>query len=229
MFAALGNGDLSEVEDDDDEVAEEPSVADMGDTPDNQSATSTDEECDEVSAEKMSWRRRASSKPGSEFHTAGDENGNDLDSLPTLYDYFSRGVKRSSVEEHLSLDEQIIAFKGKLNIKQFVKGKPNTWVFRVLLERKIYAAGTVSSNQTEQLKQEGRGSSNSMVSGDGKIIITRWMDNRAVTMASNVLGKDDEDEVSRWSNVDGAFINVKRLAVVRDYNRSMGCQPKPIL
>ncbi|KAH7979202.1 hypothetical protein HPB49_008626 [Dermacentor silvarum] len=65
-----------------------------------------------------------------------------------------------------------------------------------------------------------------MVSGDGKIILTIWMDNRAVTMASNFLGIDDEDEVSRWSKVDGAFINVKRPAVVREYNRSMGCVAK---
>ncbi|XP_049517347.1 piggyBac transposable element-derived protein 3-like [Dermacentor silvarum] len=405
MFAALGNGDLSEVEDDDDEVDEEPSLADMGDASDNESATSTDEECDKVSTEKMSWRRRASSKPETEFHTAGDENENDLDSLPTPYDYFSQYVPKSvfveladktnmysifqegksvqtneeeirklislhlamgvmryprlrlywkpslktellssvnmsrnrfeklrnclhivdvngphdsndrlwkvrpllnsflrrcqalRLEEHRSLDEQIIPFKGKLDIKQYIKGKPNPWgvkvfmlcgafgiihdflvyqgsttelnpenkkgfgvtgafvlhlarsipdgighklffdnyftslpVLRVLLERKIYAAGTVRSNRTEkcplksekQLKQEGRGSSDSMVSGDGKLILKRWMDNRAVTMASNFLGIDGEDEVSRWSKADGTFINVKRPAVVREYNRSMG-------
>ncbi|KAH7946709.1 hypothetical protein HPB52_003766 [Rhipicephalus sanguineus] len=48
------------------------------------------------------------------------------------------------------------------------------------------------------------------------------MDNRTVTLASNFLGIDDEDEVTRWSKVDGAFIKVKRPAVVREYNRSMG-------
>lgn len=58
MVAALGNGDLSEVEDDDDEVDKKPALADMGDTSDNESA---------------------SSKLGAAFHAAGDENDNDLD------------------------------------------------------------------------------------------------------------------------------------------------------
>lgn len=214
-----------------------------------------------------------------------------------LLDIFRQRCLDLSLEEHLCIDEQIIPFKGKLDIKQYIKGKPNPWgvkvfmlcgasgiiydyliyqgsttevipadkkdfgvtgafvlhlarripdgvghklffdnyftslpVLRALREKTIYAAGTIRSNRTEkcplkpegQMKKEGRGSSDSMVSSDEKIIITRWMDNRAVNLASNFLGIDDEDEVPRWSKTDGAYINVKRPAVVREYNRSMG-------
>ncbi|XP_050046447.1 piggyBac transposable element-derived protein 3-like [Dermacentor andersoni] len=72
------------------------------------------------------------------------------------------------------------------------------------------------------MKKEETGSSDCLVSSDEKIIITRWLDNRAVTLASNFLGIDDEDKVSRWSKADGKYVNVKRPAVVREYNRSMG-------
>ncbi|KAG0415924.1 hypothetical protein HPB47_006897 [Ixodes persulcatus] len=103
-------------------------------------------------------------------------------------------------------------------------------VLRVLLEKRIYAAGTIQKRRTEkcplktekQLKKEGRGSSDYLVSSDGKIVITRWMDNRAVNLASNCVGVDDEDVVSRWSKADGNYISVKRPAVVKKYNESMG-------
>lgn len=41
-------------------------------------------------------------------------------------------------------------------------------------------------------------------------------------MASNFLAVEEEDSVSRWSKTDGAFIEVKRPAVVQEYNQSMG-------
>lgn len=63
--------------------------------------------------------------------------------------------------------------------------------------------------------------SDSMASSDGKIIITRWMDNRAVNSASNFL-TDDEDDVPRWNKTDCAHIKVKHPTVVQKYNRCMG-------
>ncbi|KAL1486516.1 hypothetical protein MTO96_046928 [Rhipicephalus appendiculatus] len=40
-------------------------------------------------------------------------------------------------------------------------------------------------------------------------------------MASNFLAVEKEDIVSRWSKADGAFIDVKRPAVVQECNKSM--------
>lgn len=61
-----------------------------------------------------------------------------------------------------------------------------------------------------------------MISTDGKLAVTRWYDNRAVTMASNFVAIEDEDTVKRWSKTDRCYVDVKRPAVVRMYNRSMG-------
>lgn len=96
-------------------------------------------------------------------------------------------------------------------------------VLRVLLEKRIYAACTIRQSRTEkwplktekQLKNKGRGSSDYLVSSDGKIVITRWMDNRAVNLASNCVGVDDEDVVRSWSKADGDYISVKRPAAVK--------------
>lgn len=210
---------------------------------------------------------------------------------------FKQRCHNITLEERLCIDEQIIPFKGKLDIKQYVKGKPKPWgvkvymlcgasgiiydfliyqgsttclnrdqkkefgvtgalvlhftsripdglghkmffdnffrnlpVIRELDKKKIYAAGTIRINRMQkcplksekELKKAGRGSHYTLVSSDGKIAITRWLDNRAVNMASNFLAVEEEDCVSQWSKIDGAFIEVKRPAVVQEYNQSMG-------
>ncbi|KAL3223624.1 hypothetical protein MRX96_027297 [Rhipicephalus microplus] len=73
-----------------------------------------------------------------------------------------------------------------------------------------------------QLKRSGRGSSDSLVSKDGKIVVTRWLDNRVVNMASNFIDVEKEETAQRWSKVDKCFIDVKRPDVVGAYNRSTG-------
>lgn len=47
------------------------------------------------------------------------------------------------------------------------------------------------------------------------------MDNGAVQLASNCVGVDDEDVVSRRSKADGG-LNTRRPAVVQEYNESTG-------
>ncbi|KAH8034121.1 hypothetical protein HPB51_020138 [Rhipicephalus microplus] len=214
-----------------------------------------------------------------------------------LLDKFEARCRSLKVEERLCIDEQIVPFKGKLDIKQYVKGKPHPWgvkifmlcgesgivysslpyqgsttrldeslkqqygvtgaivsqlahripcdkghklffdnyftslpLLRMLLDKKIFAAGTIRVNRCQKcplepeknLKQKGRGSSASVVSKDGKVAVTRWYDNKAVTLASNFVAIDDEDTAKRWSKKDGCYIEVKRPAVVRMYNSSMG-------
>lgn len=99
-----------------------------------------------------------------------------------------------------------------------------------LRQREIVAAGTVRMNRCEkyplmsenQLKKSGRGSSDSLVSKDCKIVVTQWLNNRVINMASNFVGVEKEETAQRWSKVDKCFIDVKRPAVVWVYNRSMG-------
>lgn len=64
-------------------------------------------------------------------------------------------------------------------------------------------------------------SSDCLVSGDGQVVMTRWMDNRVVTLASNFVAVEDEDTARRWSKAEKCFLDNKRLAIVGAYNRSM--------
>lgn len=74
-------------------------------------------------------------------------------------------------------------------------------LLRALLGRTIFAAGTVRPNRCKkcplkterELKKNRRGSSDCMVTSDGTIAVTRWMDNKAVTMASNFVAAEAED------------------------------------
>ncbi|XP_070389530.1 piggyBac transposable element-derived protein 3-like [Dermacentor albipictus] len=214
-----------------------------------------------------------------------------------LLDVFQSKCKSLVAEERLCIDEQMVPFKGRLDIKQYVKGKPHPWgikifmlcgesglvydflpyqgsttkieddvkqrygvtgaivlhlsdripsgvghklffdnyftslpLLREMLRKKIFAAGTVRSNRCEkcplrtekELKKSGRGSSECVVSADGNIAITRWMDNRIVTLASNFIAIEEEDSVRRWNKAEKRFVDVKRPAVINAYNRSMG-------
>lgn len=61
-----------------------------------------------------------------------------------------------------------------------------------------------------------------MVSQDGKVAVTHWYDNKAVTGTSNFAATEDEDTAKPWSKTDKCYVAVKRPAGVRMYNRSMG-------
>lgn len=99
-----------------------------------------------------------------------------------------------------------------------------------LLEKGIFVAGTVRANRLDkcplksesQLKKTGRGSNDSLITEDKRIVAVRWYDNKVVNLASNFVGIEPEDEVRRWDRKEGQFIMVKRPAVVRLYNLSMG-------
>ena len=53
-------------------------------------------------------------------------------------------------------------------------------------------------------------------------VVTPWLDNRVVLLASNFVGKGQINDVRRWSKAQKQFITVKRSEVVKLYNGSMG-------
>ncbi|KAK8765889.1 hypothetical protein V5799_007330 [Amblyomma americanum] len=100
IFAALGNGDISDIDDDEEEVDEAGELDDAVDGDwDNQqelSDSSDEEEPDKESAREYgSWCRKPFEKPAAEFKPVADENESYRDPLLTPYEYFSK--RRDSV------------------------------------------------------------------------------------------------------------------------------------
>lgn len=101
-----------------------------------------------------------------------------------------------------------------------------------LSDNNIKATGTIMKNRIprtlkipSQKDLKNRGASQCSVRHDpakGPLAITTWMDNKPVVLASNHEGIRPEDECQRWSKKDRKYIKVRRPAVVRCYNDSMG-------
>ena len=103
-------------------------------------------------------------------------------------------------------------------------------ILEELLKKRIFVAGTIRNNRLEkcplksenELKKIGRGSSHSVTTKGGELVAVRWYDNKAVSMCSNFVGVEPEDEVRRWDKKEKKYIFIKRPAIVRYYNISMG-------
>ncbi|KAL3197770.1 hypothetical protein MRX96_014590 [Rhipicephalus microplus] len=101
---------------------------------------------------------------------------------------------------------------------------------RVKPGKKIFAAGTIRLNRCEkcplktekELKKSGCSSSDFVVSADGNIAITRWMDSRTVTLAPNFIAIENEDSVCRWNKAEKCYMDVKQPSVINTYNHSTG-------
>lgn len=106
----------------------------------------------------------------------------------------------------------------------------NYQILQILKSKKIFAGGTVRINRfnnppllnDKELKRKGRGAHDTIGSTDGDVVLTKWMDNRSVVLASNFVAVGNEDTVSRWDKNNKTYVDVKRPEIVRLYNHSMG-------
>lgn len=200
------------------------------------------------------------------------------------------------LEGELCIDEQMIPFKGNLNVKQYVKNKPTPWgiklyafcgrsgllydfiiyqgatteldsvekdvyglagavviklcqrisennvqvyfdnffsnynVLQYLRNKFVYATCTARVDRFKKppfsadkdMKKQGRGSMEEVVSADGDVIMTKWYDNKPLVMASNFMGMGEPDRCRRWDKTTKEYIFVSRPEVVKRYNKCMG-------
>ncbi|KAL4088559.1 hypothetical protein QTP88_023651 [Uroleucon formosanum] len=116
----------------------------------------------------------------------------------------------------MCIDEQMVPFKGKLSVKQYMRGKPSPWGIKIfVLASDIYAAGTVRANRFVNPPLLGdkimakicRGSTyeiRSHVENACVIGLVKWFDNKSVILGSNFI------------------TSVERPEIVKLYNASMG-------
>lgn len=60
-------------------------------------------------------------------------NNNKFIKVRPLFDRIKKTCLELPVEKNLSVDEQIVPFKGQLSVKQYIRGKPNPWGIKLFL------------------------------------------------------------------------------------------------
>lgn len=99
--------------------------------------------------------------------------------------------------------------------------------------RHLLCAGTIMKNRIpasakpfirddRDLMRDGRGSSQMLVNSTDNIALTKWLDNKGVTLLSSAHGTEPTDSCRRWSKSAREYINVSRPMVVKAYNANMG-------
>lgn len=102
-----------------------------------------------------------------------------------------------------------------------------------LMDQGIGCSGTIMKNRIPRearpdviddklLKDRGRGSNQVLVRHDGKMALTKWFDNKPVTLLSTVEASDAEDICRRWCKGEKRYLLVNRPRVIRNYNNNMG-------
>lgn len=155
-----------------------------------------------------------------------------------LYDFIPYQGKTTEYEPHykpfglgagtvMQLSERI----NQPNVSLFFDNYFSTnHLFQYLQKKEIKAVGTVQVNRFSKppfspdavFKKEPRGSTEEVISSDGAVILTKWLDNNTVTIGSNHIDTGTPDQCKRFDKKESTNIMVSRPEVIALYNSNMG-------
>ncbi|KAF2892645.1 hypothetical protein ILUMI_13528 [Ignelater luminosus] len=123
--------------------------------------------------------------------------------VPALYDFDIEDedrIEEGDAVEHVDKDHEtedkdddnipLAKFRNKLPHKRQTKKK-----FENKNNNRLHKCPL---KQERQLQQIGRGTCDSLVTKDKKVVAVCWYDKKVVNMASNFIGIELQDEVRRW-------------------------------
>ncbi|KAK2712118.1 hypothetical protein QYM36_010971 [Artemia franciscana] len=138
--------------------------------------------------------------------------------------------KTNMAEEYKSFGlgaGMVLNLAGRLQLVEFTKLYfDNFFTSLALLERLsemgLYRTGTIRSNRLQgarletdsDMKKRGRGSFCEVVASSGDTCLVKWMDNRSVILASNMIESGAVNKVRRWCKQTKAYLQVDQPQVV---------------
>lgn len=133
--------------------------------------------------------------------------------LIQMVDDFSEGVK--FLPYHFFFDN---LFTG-LDLLAFLreKGYGGTGTIR---ENRIPKTCPIASKNI--LMKEERGYHETSIAKEDGVLVSKWVDNSVVAIASNCLGVEPQSGVKRYSQKEKRMIQVQRPHLIGEYNRKMG-------
>ena len=103
-------------------------------------------------------------------------------------------------------------------------------ILRLLKGNGMAATGTVRANRTENapwqagddMKKEARGSSDVVNDNKSNVTLVHWKDNKVVTVASTLYGKEPMKRVRRYIKDKGSRVEIDQLNSISVYNKTVG-------
>ncbi|KAF7641324.1 hypothetical protein LDENG_00285040 [Lucifuga dentata] len=117
-------------------------------------------------------------------------------------------------EEHNSIDEQMVSFRGTQ------PNKAHHWCSSFF----SFFVGTLRTNRLagcqledeKSLAKRSRGSVDSRVEKEESMVIIKWYDNKSVTLISSYCAVEPQDKAQCWNKSDKAFVEVNRPHTVKE-------------
>ena len=72
------------------------------------------------------------------------------------------------------------------------------------------------------LEKQGRGEFDYSVDSDSGVILTKWVDNKAVLVGSNYVGIEPMGAIKHWDKTSNSYKDIPCQKVVLAYNKNMG-------